>query len=100
MVKKWRRLMNLSTWDQLCVSMVVQKERQEKGHCKKESRKGRKKGVGRKEEENGEKVKEEERKNKRTEKEKKKIEKEDWGWDIGANGDLENTQRKQRKERL
>ncbi len=26
--------MNLSTWDQLCVSMVVRKERQEKGHCK------------------------------------------------------------------
>ncbi len=26
--------MNLSTWDQLCVSMVVWKERQEKGHCK------------------------------------------------------------------
>ncbi len=28
--------MNLSTWDQLCVSMVVQMERQEKGHCKEE----------------------------------------------------------------
>ncbi len=34
LVKKWRRLTNLSTWDQLCVSMVVQRERQEKGHCK------------------------------------------------------------------
>ncbi len=28
--------MNLSTWDQLCVNMVVQKERHEKGHCKEE----------------------------------------------------------------
>ncbi len=28
--------MNLNIWDQLWVSMVVQKERQEKGHCKEE----------------------------------------------------------------
>ncbi len=33
MSMEWKRLINLSTWDQLCVSMVVQ-ERQEKGHCK------------------------------------------------------------------
>ncbi len=33
--------MNLSTWDQLCVSMVVQKERQEKEHCLEERSLGR-----------------------------------------------------------